>query len=128
MTDPNSASPQPNSASVHPLDRMLQFIVFVVFWVTVVGTANDIAMAVNHMDLPSLPNSAFLYMWWGFILLMSFRGWLGTFVPLMLAGFACSVVLLNWDCWAFQIAKDVVVMCAAYSSVDGHVWPWNVNK
>src|ERR1019366_336857 len=108
MTMPNSASPLSSSASLRLVDKLLYIAVFGTFWFTVPVVAWLLYAWTTGIPLSPSSNSAFPCMLWGFILLISFKDWLGSYVPLVLALVAAVCIVLKYDHYSFHLLTSVV--------------------
>ena len=125
MTDPNSASPQPNSASVHIVDKLLFVLVCAVFWFNAGAIVGWLARWMTHAPLKANPSSAFSYMFIAGLLLLVERSWISQVFPLLLTLAAASVFMLNLDSWGYHILLSVAYMCWADEITAGNVMPWS---
>lgn len=116
---------QPNSASLSNA-KWIYFWLFVTFWLSCIAIAEEIAHMVVHTPLEYNPNSAFVYILYGFVFLMVGRGNSRLFGSFAMIAATLSVIMLKWDGWIYHLFVSVSLMLMSASFVNGLVMPWHL--
>jgi hypothetical protein len=133
MTDPNSASSQPeevNSAPSLLWLKVTQLASMVWFWLMVIAVAWALSNHLYGEPLPTSSNSALYYILTGICFLVwtmtePFKYFMPEWAAIVPALSLASVMVLKYDTYLFAVGVNLVWLLTAFHYARGHVFPWS---